>query len=66
MKGSKPNLIHKQNPRPIAGAAAIVSALLAVFNLYFGLQSGGVPPEFVMFSLLTLVFAAVWWVARRI
>lgn len=60
-----PNLINKQNPGPIAGFAAIVCVLLAFLNLYLGLQSGGMPPEFIMFSVLALVFAAVWWVARK-
>ncbi len=62
----KPKLVNKQNPGPIAGAAAIFCAFFAMFNLYFGLQSGGIPPEFVMFGVLTLVFSAVWWAARRI
>jgi len=40
--------------------------VLAFLNLYLGLQSGGMPPEFIMFGVLALVFAAVWWVARKV
>ena len=61
-----PNLVNKQNPGPIAGMAAIFCAVFAGINLVLGLQSGGVSPEFVMFLVLSGVFTAVWWVARRI
>ncbi|MEO8287522.1 MAG: hypothetical protein ABI670_13935 [Chloroflexota bacterium] len=44
--------------------AAILSLLVAFFNLYtaWGI---GVPPEFPLFLFLAAVFAMLWWNIRR-
>lgn len=65
VSGNSP-FINKQNPGPTAGIAAIFCALAALFQLYLGLQSGGVPPEFVLFGVLALIFAGLWWASRRL
>ncbi|MBF6614076.1 MAG: hypothetical protein IVW55_13185 [Chloroflexi bacterium] len=64
----EPTKLQKRNkPRPAlsAGITAIFCLVAALFQLYLGLSTGGVPPEFVLFSVLALIFAGVWWTARR-
>jgi hypothetical protein len=38
---------------------------VALFQLYLGLQVGGFPPETVLFGILALIFALLWWTSRR-
>jgi hypothetical protein len=59
--GSSPPHAGTQGPRRAAGIAAIFCVLAAFFQLYLGLRSGGVPPEFVLFGTLALIFGALWW-----
>jgi|GEM_PF-4977536 len=58
--------VNRQNPGPIAGLAAIFCTLAALYQLYLGLQGGGIPPEFALFGVLALIFAALWWASRRL
>lgn len=48
-----------------AGLASLFCVGLALFQLYLGLQVGGFPPETVLFGILALIFALLWWTSRR-
>jgi hypothetical protein len=62
---SKPSLRRRNQARSnIVALAAILSLLVAFFNLYVALPTG-VPPEFPLFLSLAAVFGALWWTIRR-
>src|SRR5204862_5390247 len=48
----------------IAGVAAILSLLVAFFNLYVSVPEG-IPPEFPLFLSLFAIFSALWWTIRK-
>lgn len=48
-----------------SGLAAVSCVGIALFWLFVGLSSGGVPPETALFGVLALIFAAHWWATRR-
>jgi hypothetical protein len=47
-----------------AGLAALFCLLAALFQLALGLSYGGVPPEFVLFTLLAAIFGLLWYTRR--
>jgi hypothetical protein len=49
----------------VAGIVALVCLAATLFQLAIGLIEGGLPPEVVLFGVLALIFAAVWWTLRR-
>jgi drug/metabolite transporter (DMT)-like permease len=58
-------LARKARPTLVIGLVALLCLFLTFLNLYLGLQSGGVAPEVALFGILTVVFGAFWWSARR-
>ncbi len=48
-----------------AGLASLFCVAVALFQLYLGLRVGGFPPETVLFGILALIFALLWWTSRR-
>ncbi len=52
------------------GSAALFAAVfciaMAFVQLYLGLQTGGVPPEFALYLVLGLIFAAMWYAFRKL
>ena len=55
----------RRTPGMTAGLASIFCIGVALFQLYLGLQVGGFPPETVLFGILALIFALLWWTSRR-
>lgn len=53
------------SPGLASGLAAISCVGIALFWLFVGLLSGGVPPETALFGVLALIFASLWWATRR-
>ncbi|MFL5734411.1 MAG: hypothetical protein ACJ78Q_14585 [Chloroflexia bacterium] len=47
-----------------AGLAAIFCAVASIYQLSIGLYNGGVPPEFVLFAILAVIFGFVWYTRR--
>lgn len=44
--------------------AAVLSVVVALFNLYVSWPLG-IPPEFVLFMALAVIFISLWWTIRR-
>jgi hypothetical protein len=62
---SKPNLRQRNQARSnVVALAAILSLVVAFFNLYVALPTG-VPPEFPLFLSLAAIFGALWWTIRK-
>jgi hypothetical protein len=47
-----------------AGLAAIFCLIAAIYQLLIGLYNGGVPPEFVLFAVLAVIFGLAWYTRR--
>ncbi|HUP26931.1 MAG TPA: hypothetical protein VM409_00730 [Chloroflexia bacterium] len=58
--------VNKDRPGGAAMLAAVFCFLMAFFQLYLGLQTGGVPPEFLLYVVLGIIFAVVWYSFRRL
>jgi len=58
--------INKDRPGWAAMLAAVFCIAMAFVQLYLGLQTGGVPPEFVLYLVLGLIFAAMWYGFRKL
>jgi hypothetical protein len=59
-------LINKDRPGGAALLAAVFCIVMALVQLYLGLQTGGVPPEFGLYLVLGLIFAAMWYAFRKL
>ncbi len=58
--------INKDRPGWTAMLAAVFCIAMALVQLYLGLQTGGVPPEFALYLALGLIFAAMWYAFRKL
>ena len=52
---------RKRTSGLVAGLASLFCVGVALFQLSLGLQVGGFPPETVLFGILALIFALLWW-----
>jgi membrane protein implicated in regulation of membrane protease activity len=57
--------INKDRPGGIALLAAVFCLAMAIFELYLGQGTGGVPPEFLLFVTLSAIFALLWYSVRK-
>lgn len=56
--------MSRYNPALVAGIVSIACVVAALLQLLVGLDAGGAPPETVLFSVLALIFAALWRTLR--
>ncbi len=57
--------MKRYNPGLAAGVVAIVALLAALLQLIIGLQTGGIPPETILFAVIAIIFAALWRTLRQ-
>jgi type III secretory pathway component EscS len=60
------SFMQKQDPGGVALLAALFCFIFAIFQGVTAFQTGNIPAELILLVVLTFVFLAAWWVAKKI